>query len=262
MGRCGAAMPRRIASVELRVLGCCGGWSAAGRPCSGYLLTTARVRVWVDAGSGTFAELLRYTGLADLDAVWISHLHPDHVVDVTQAWQAIRYGGARPAGPLPVYGPPGWAARVGALLPEPASAAFDVRELRGGQTTVHGDVELTALAVPHDVPAFGLRAVAGGRVLAYSGDCGDGPDVEAVAAGADLFLCEAHRALPGEPDPPGTVKTPEQAGRAAARAGARSLVLTHLHPAADPNPARDRAAGAFPGPVAVAEPGASYEVGP
>ena len=98
------------------------------------------------------------------------------------------------------------------------------------------------------------------RVLAYSGDCGPGPEVEVVAAGAGLFLCEAYRALPGEPDPPGTVKTPEQAGHAAARAGARSLLLTHLHPAADPDQARERAAGAFPGPVAVAGPGEGYEV--
>ena len=246
--------------MELRVLGCCGGWSTAGQPCSGYLLTTARARIWVDAGSGTFAELLRHTGLGELDAVWISHLHPDHVVDLTQAWQAIRYGDARPSARLPVYGPPGWAARVGALLPEPATEAFDAHELHSGQTIAHGDVELTAIAVPHGVPAFGLRAVAGDRVLAYSGDCGPGPEVEVVAAGAGLFLCEAYRALPGEPDPPGTVKTPEQAGHAATRAGARSLLLTHLHPAADPGHARERAAGAFPGPVAVAGPGEGYEV--
>ena len=247
--------------MELRVLGCCGGWSAAGRACSGYLLTTGRARIWVDAGSGTFAELLRFTRLDELDAIWISHLHPDHVVDITQAWQAIRYGGARTAS-LPVYAPPGWAARLGALLGEPPATAFDTHELHSGHTAVHGDVELTALAVPHDVPAFGLRAVAGGHVLAYSGDCGPGPEVEAVAAGAALFLCEAYRALPGEPDPPGTVKTPEQAGRTATRAGARSLVLTHLHPDADPEAARERAAGVFRGPVAVAVSGASYEVRP
>ena len=138
-------------------------------------------------------------------------------MDLTQAWQAIRYGDARPSARLPVYGPPGWAARVGALLPEPATEAFDAHELHSGQTIAHGDVELTAIAVPHGVPAFGLRAVAGDRVLAYSGDCGPGPEVEVVAAGAGLFLCEAYRALPGEPDPPGTVKTPEQAGHAATR---------------------------------------------
>ncbi len=246
--------------MELTVLGSCGGWSSAGRACSGYLLRTVHTRLWVDAGSGTFAELLRHTGLDDLDAVWISHLHPDHVVDVTQAWQAITYGGARAGRPLPVYGPPGWAARLDALLGQPGAgaAAFEVHELHDGHTAVHGDVELATVAVPHGVPAFGLRAASrDGHLLAYSGDCG--PEVGGVADGAGLLLCEAYLALPGA-RPSATVKTPEQAGRVASRAGAELLVLTHLHPDADPEYARRQAATTFRGPVAVAGSGQTYEV--
>src|SRR5436190_1050757 len=68
--------------MELRVLGCAGGWPAAGRACSGYLAGDGRTRVWLDAGAGTLAELVRHTALAGVDALWISHLHPDHCADL------------------------------------------------------------------------------------------------------------------------------------------------------------------------------------
>ena len=70
-------------------------------------------------------------------------------------------------------------------------------------------------------------------------------------------MCESFLSLP-DADERETVMTPEQAGSIASAASARSLLLTHLHPDADPATAVARVRATFSGPVAVAEQGMVY----
>jgi ribonuclease BN (tRNA processing enzyme) len=44
--------------------------------------------IWIDAGSGTLAELQRHVALSDVDAIWISHVPSDHWADLLAAWNA------------------------------------------------------------------------------------------------------------------------------------------------------------------------------
>ena len=67
--------------MRLTVLGSSGGYPAPGSACSGYLLEDADTRLWIDAGSGTFARLLEHCAPNELSAVLISHLHADHWTD-------------------------------------------------------------------------------------------------------------------------------------------------------------------------------------
>lgn len=240
--------------ATLDVLGCAGGWPGAGRACSGYLLTAGAARLWIDAGGGTFERLLPRCPLAGLDAVWVTHLHPDHCADLLMAYQALAYGGHRTTR-LPVYGPPGWAARFDALLGEPCAEVFDVRELTDRTTYELGGVPCEAVATHHGMPSFGLRARVDGRTLAYPSDTAPGPATAYLAEGADLLLAEAFNALPGAREFT-SVSTPEQVAAYARDGGARRLVLTHLHPDADPEAARQRAAAVYPGPVEAAVEGA------
>jgi hypothetical protein len=62
--------------MKVRVLGSSGGWPAASRACSGYLVSERETSIWLDAGAGTLAELLRHGTLDEVAALWISHLHP------------------------------------------------------------------------------------------------------------------------------------------------------------------------------------------
>jgi ribonuclease BN (tRNA processing enzyme) len=246
--------------MRLRVLGSSGGWPGPGLPCSGYLLEAAGRRVWVDAGSGTLVELLRHTALAELDAIWVSHLHPDHCADLPMAWHTLAYGGTS-AEPVPVLGPPGLAAGLAGLLDEPDTLdrAFAVVELADRASHEFGDLVLQAFSMRHGMPTFGLRATAGGRVLAYSADSAPCPALVELARDADLFLCESFLSTP-DPPPFTSVMRPADAGRAATLARARFLVLTHLHPDAEPGYARAGAAGEFAGPLDVAGPGRVFEV--
>ncbi|WP_206797302.1 MBL fold metallo-hydrolase [Amycolatopsis sp. MtRt-6] len=238
--------------MELIVLGSASPYPRPGEPCSGYLVRGGGATVWLDAGPGTLAALQEHTALTDVDAIWISHLHADHVADLLPAVYALLFAELRPAKPMPLYGPPGIGERLGAFLsntgPAPIGQAFAVHELHDGHFAEVDGLTLATRAVEHGFPAFGVRVTDGARVLAYSGDTGPCAALTELAGGADLFLCEAD-----VPTPSPVHLTPEDAARAAHAAG--KLVLTHIGPFLEPAEAAGRA-----GTDAVATPGTGYEV--
>lgn len=224
-------------TFRLTVLGTATPYPRPDEPCSGYLLRTDHAAVWVDAGPGTLAELQRHHRPDRLDAVWISHTHADHTADLLACYYALLFADLRPRRPVPLFGPPGLADRLETFLagaaPNPAGAAFEVHELHDGHRVEVGDLSLTSRAVDHGLPAYGLRAARGDAVFAYSGDTGPCPALDALADGADLFLCEADGTGPHH-------CSPEDA--AAAARGADRLLLTHVGHTLTRAQAADRAA--------------------
>jgi len=258
--------------IRLTVLGSCGTYPAPGRACSGYLLEGVPdqggrpVRVWVDVGGGTLANLLRYVEPTELDAIWVSHLHVDHCSDLPLAYYTLRYGGFEPARRIPVYGPPGWAEHLGGFVSAGTESTledqFEVHELGDGERLDLGPLRLTAVATVHSLETYGVRAAMDGRTVAYSADSGPCDGLGRLAEGADLFVCEA--AWPEQPAGAGTGlfhMTPAGAGRFAAEARAGRLVLTHLRPRDDPEVAVCRASEAYGGALDVAAEGDVYELG-
>ena len=68
--------------MELTVLGCYGPYPHIDGACSGYLLQTKHTTILLDLGNGTLRNCLRYTNIESVDAMFLSHLHPDHIGDV------------------------------------------------------------------------------------------------------------------------------------------------------------------------------------
>ncbi|MCT9081568.1 MBL fold metallo-hydrolase [Streptomyces fulvoviolaceus] len=248
--------------LALTVLGTASPHPQPDTPCSGYLVRGGGAEVWVDAGFGSFAELQRHTDPVRLDAIWISHLHADHHADLLAAVYGLAYGGLNPSVPLPVYAPDGCAQRLAGFFGRAdtgfLSGIFDFRKLYDGHTARHGDLTLTAHAVTHDVEAYGLRAAADGRVLAYSGDTGPCAALTQLARDADLFLCEADIDVHREGEQ--VHLTPEDAGSVAREAAVRQLLVTHVGPTLTPEAATTRAASVFGGPAAAARVGETRTV--
>lgn len=213
--------------------------------------------VWVDAGPGSLAELLRHTTLSRLDAVWLSHLHLDHIGDLLNAYYALAYG-ELPArtSPLPVYAPAGLGERLAGFFAQPDIAfvadVLDLRPLHDGQEIQVHDLRITSYAVEHGPEAYAFRASSAGHTLVYSGDCAPCPGLDAAAADADLLLCEAN-----DPYPTSVHHTPAEAGSLAFRTQAKHLVVTHVGPLLDPRKATSEAAEAFGGPTTCAEVGST-----
>ncbi|WP_405482220.1 MBL fold metallo-hydrolase [Streptomyces sp. NBC_00009] len=246
-------------ALTLTVLGTASPHPRPGHPCSGYLLAAGDVRVWVDAGPGTFAALQRHTTPEALTAVWISHLHSDHWADLIAAEAGIGDGGLTVPAPLPVHAPAGCARRLAGFFgsddPSQLAAVFDFRDLGDGhRADLGGGLVLESRRVAHGgVEAYGLRAEYEGVVFAYSGDTGPCPELTELAAGADLFLCEADidRQRDGEP----VHLTPEDAGAVARAAGVGELVITHVGPTLTAEAATARAAAVFGGRTSQAREG-------
>lgn len=242
--------------LSLTVLGCATPYPSTDNPCSGYLVSDGRSRVWMDAGTGTLGPLQRHTRLEDLDAIWISHLHADHSADLLTAYYALLFADvSRP--PIPLYGPPGIADRLAGFLtngPErsPIESAFEVTELHDGLSVAVGAMRLTTAAVEHGIPAFAVRIDAG-TSLTYSGDTAPCPSLVELARGTDVLLCEAEssKKIPVH-------HTPEDAGETAAAAGAGRLIVTHVGRFVTPQDAVTRAASRYDGPVDYAAPGSQH----
>ncbi|BCJ31011.1 MBL fold metallo-hydrolase [Actinocatenispora sera] len=247
--------------MRIRVLGSCGAWPEPGRACTGFLISDAGRHLVVDLGYGTAPRLFAALPADRLDAVVLTHAHPDHMLDVHALLRARHYG-FRGAGlpRLPVYAPAGLAEVLapleGADGAELLAAAFDWHEYRPGSSIDLDPVRIELVALPHYVPNAGVRVTGPGGVFAYTGDTGPDPAVARLGAGADLFAVDAtFQDRPVStviPDQRFNLSAREAAGFAA-QAGARRLLLTHFWPGADRSRAAAEAAEHFSGPILVAD---------
>lgn len=238
--------------MRITVLGACGAWPAAGQACSGYLIEHDGFRLVVDLGYATVPRLLAEADAGQIDAVYISHGHPDHCADLNPLLRA-RALGASPSPPLPVYALPGALDAVLALdRPGMLDDAYTLHEFTAGSDLEIGPFRARTRLLPHWIPNAGVRLTAGGRSLAYTGDSGPSPAVVELARDADLLLAEATYVDQVPEDSRLFLSSARQAAQQAAEAGAGRLILTHLQPGTDPVAARTAAEDEYDGHVGVA----------
>ena len=246
--------------MRLTVLGGRGAFPAAGQACSGYLVEQDGFRLFVDPGYGSLLRLFDVVRADEIDAVYVTHGHPDHCVDLNPLLRA-RALRDDPATPLPVYALPGALDAVLALdRPGMLADALDLREFEAGNAFGIGPFEVATRLLPHWLPNAGVRLTAGGASLAYTGDTGPDPEVVALARDADVLLAEATHVEEVPADSAAYLTSARQAGAQAAKAGVGRLVLTHLWPGDDPAAARRVAGQAFADPIEVARPGLTVEL--
>ena len=258
--------------MRLTVIGCSGSVPGPASPSSAYLLEADDVdgrtwRVLLDAGSGSLGVLQRFCDPRDLDAVLISHLHPDHCADLAHLDTYLSYHPDGPADPVTVYGPFGTAGRIAQLkgTDEPSPALPCVVWQSAGQTRI-GPLHVTVESVRHPVPAYAFRIegpsehrARASAVLTYSGDTDECDGLDVAAAGADLLLCEASF-VSTDDAPEGLHLTGLAAGQVAERAAVGRLVLTHIPPWTDCPSVHAEAASAYSGDIDLARPGLRVEV--
>ena len=238
--------------LSVTVLGASGSYPGPGAACSGYLVRGEGTTVWLDAGSGTLANLQRHVGLHDVDAVVLSHEHPDHWSDLEGYYVAIAHVVERTG--VPVYAPAGLREAVHHDATEPHLAWHTVAE---GADVAVGGLRFRFSRTDHGPETLAARIDGGGRSLGYSADSGPGWSLEALGPGLDLALVEA-TFLQGDEGRSQHLSA-RQAGLSARAAGVRRLVLTHLWPTVDPEAARREGEAAFGAPVEVAATGATFE---
>jgi ribonuclease BN (tRNA processing enzyme) len=242
-------------SLSVTVLGCSGSYAGPGEACSGYLVRSPGATVAVDLGSGTLANLQAHAEVADLDALVLTHEHPDHWLDLPILRNAMRY--ILDLDGLAVYGTRGTGRAAGRLIGELAPT-LDWTTIDGSSALEVGDQRLRFSVTDHPVETLAVRVEAGVRTLLYTADTGPGWDPGELGRGVDLLLCEATVPTSHEGGAPHV--SGRQAGALASAAGAGRLVLTHVSPGVDDDQQRRDAEAAFAGPVSVARTHETYEV--
>lgn len=232
----------------------------AGRPASGYLVERSGTRVWCDAGPGTFVSLPVDSYM--IDAIVISHQHPDHCSDIFTAFHAWTYC-PEPRTGVPLYAPQEVWDHVSGFLDGGQGSrlreTFDFRPVWTGDEIEIGDLSVSFIEMDHSVPTVGSRWEAESRTLFYTGDTGPKENWREMARGVDLMLSEAAYQERGDDDYPHHL-TSAEAGRIAREVQARRLVLTHIPPYLDVSRSVNEAEIAFDRPVSVAMPGVSFDV--
>lgn len=252
-----------MTTFSITVLGAGTPYPSPEAACAGFLVRAGETKLWMDAGFGTFANLQRHVAPAELDAIWISHLHYDHSHDLIAAFYGLAYGNLGLEAPIPVYGPPGFVAKFfgeHAGLFSEVSEVFELHEFGDDWTVRLGDLQLSVGRVEHQQPAFGLRAEYDGKVLVYSGDSAPCDGLVELARDADLFICESTFDSADLRPARGMHSTPEEAANMAKAAGVKKMMVTHVAYSLGAEAATARAAAVFDGPTIRAQDHATYEL--
>jgi ribonuclease BN (tRNA processing enzyme) len=244
-----------LAGLTVTVLGCDASYSGAGGACSGYLLRVDDgPAVWLDAGPGTLGEVQRHVSLEELDAVVLSHEHPDHWLDLVPTVTALMHYVARDA--LPVFGTAGTRLLAEALCSH-LDDALAWTTISQDATLAIGPLRLGFSRTDHYVETLACRVEHDGRSFVYTADTGPGWSVAALGP-ADLVISEATFLADREPD--GIAHLSARQAGAGARGWTERLVVTHRDPRLSAAAVAREASEAFGAPVLVASVGAHFAV--
>ncbi|HAK46666.1 MAG TPA: hypothetical protein DCO79_12215 [Spirochaeta sp.] len=175
--------------MKLTVIGSMGAYPAADNPSSGYLLQHDGFSMMLDIGSAVLINLQKYIDVNELDAVFLSHYHPDHTTDIGVLQHAVKVQtdlGNRDA-VMPIYG------QAGKPFFEKLTYHnyTERRAVSSYEPVLIGPFSCEFLDNPHPDGGLSIKLSAGGRKLVYTGDTGWNDALVDFASGCDLLLCEA-----------------------------------------------------------------------
>jgi len=248
-------------TIEVTLLGTGNPVPSADRAGAATLVRAGGRAFLFDAGRAVLMRLIA-AGVVPpmLEAVLLTHLHSDHITDLNDV-VTMRWAMSPVPSPLALYGPPHTRQVVDGMLAMLApdigyriahhddltwEPEVQVTEVGAGVVLDRDGVRITAAATDHRPvePTVGYRVECGGKVVVIGGDTVPCAGLDDLCAGADVYVQTVLR-----PDLVGMVpmqrfqdtidyhSSVEQAAQTAARAGVRTLVLTHQVPTPGPGAA-------------------------
>lgn len=178
------------------------------------LVEAAGQKLLFDCGRGaTLRAAEAGIRTSDIDKVFLTHLHSDHIISIPDLLLTAWSGPAGRKTPFQVWGPPGTRGMMDKLL---EAFAFDIHirgdvdekfpkegirvistEVNEGMVYDRTGVKVTAFVVDHGPvkPAFGYRVDFGGRSIVMSGDTRMSENLIRHSQGVDVLFHEAGRGV-------------------------------------------------------------------
>jgi ribonuclease BN (tRNA processing enzyme) len=232
------------------------------RNAPGALLDAAGQKLLVDCGSGSLLQLERAgQSYRHIDAVFVTHTHPDHVSDLVPLLHALHYTpDFERTRALSIIGPPPlrtWLAQCApGLLDAPRSFALELVDMPSALDL--GALHVLSCPTQHTDASLAYRFEHGGRALVLTGDAEHDDRLACLARDADLLVADC--SFPDELKVAGHMAASD-CGRLATAAGVKHLVLSHLYPTRFPEAHRlEQARAEFSGTISVAEDLVEFEV--
>ncbi|HEB13012.1 MAG TPA: MBL fold metallo-hydrolase [Actinobacteria bacterium] len=243
--------------MEIIVLGASGTFPRAGGACNGYLVRHGQTNILIDMGTGVLSRLYDWLSPGDLDALVITHLHPDHFLDIYPYRYYLEFC-ARDKLPLQVLAPTGASDYIQRLFNEPDPTkfgeVFSFSDLQGVAGKNIGGLALTSHEVPHLKPTYGMTVEADGRRVFYTSDTAFDESLGKIADGVDLLLAETTLTA-AQVGTPVAHMTTTQVGKLASEARVDRLLLTHIWPHFDRQTILEEVRAEFNGKIDLADEG-------
>jgi ribonuclease BN (tRNA processing enzyme) len=189
--------------MRLQFAGCGDAFGSGGRFNTCFHLLGRDCNALIDCGASSLVALNKLSiNRNDIDVIFISHFHADHVGGVPSFILEATHVLKR-ARPLTIAGPPGLKARYPELMETafPGTKALQLRfpltlrELEIGRRSEIGAIKVTPFHVVHDDragPCLGFRFEVEGKIIGFSGDTEWTDALIQIGHEADLFICEAY----------------------------------------------------------------------
>lgn len=237
--------------MKLTIIGFWGGYPKQNGASSGYLLEHEGFKLLMDCGSGVLAKMQNIVEPEELDALLISHYHPDHIADIGVLQHARLIQGflGKSFPTLPIYGP---------SYDQTEFAKLTYKEITKGmayspnEVLTVGPFQVSFLKTDHPVPCYAMRIEVNGKSLVYTGDSSFKEEFIEFGKDADLLLCECNFYQHQNGKSAGHMNSMD-AGGFAARAGVKQLILTHLPHYGDLSKLISEASSEYTGIIKLAE---------
>jgi len=243
--------------VKITILGSGTSVPSLKRNSSGVLVQNEGTNSLVDCGYGTLHQLLRL-GLTykDIDRIYFTHIHPDHMVDLIPLLFAVRYPLDPRKKTLELIGGPGFEEFFDGLLKAyrgwltPKTYDIKISE-QDEETRAYDGLRVTTRKVKHLPISRGYRLTnESGKTAAFSGDTDTCDGMIELGRNADLLVLEC--SLPDDMKMDGHL-SPTPAAKLAQKANCKKLCLTHFYPPCDLNEFRNIVSGEYAGELFFAE---------
>ena len=245
--------------MKLIILGTSAAYAGKNEGCPSYLISSGGKNYLIDAGPGSVSYVQNYLQIHEISAVFLSHLHADHVSDIYTLRYAVYIAQDEGimSGDIPLYMPI-TPRKTFKFIKNTIEKEFKITQITERLRLDLDGLKVSFLKTEHAIMAFAIRFEVDGKRIVYTSDTRYFNDLVSFCNRADILLSEAtFQNSEKELEYLGHM-TAERAGELAAKAGAQLLLLSHIMPEYEKKISLEEGKNSFNGKIIIAERGQEF----